>query len=78
MTMDYTVKDPSLLALVKAGDKVKFTVEDVGGTYTIVALRAGALIARPDSKPLGDGLDAFESRSEARNCFPVLPEFSVR
>jgi Cu(I)/Ag(I) efflux system protein CusF len=39
MTMDYAVKHPSFLALVKTGDKVKFTVEDVGGTYTIVALQ---------------------------------------
>jgi Cu(I)/Ag(I) efflux system protein CusF len=39
MTMDYAVKDPSFLELVKTGDKVKFTVEDVGGTYTVVALQ---------------------------------------
>lgn len=39
MTMDYAVKDPSFLTLVKPGDKVKMTVEQVNGTYTIVALQ---------------------------------------
>lgn len=39
MTMDYAVKDPAFLTLVKPGDKVKFTVEDLGGTHTVVALQ---------------------------------------
>lgn len=39
MTMDYGVKDPSFLSLVKPGDKVKMTVEQVNWTYTIVALQ---------------------------------------
>ena len=39
MTMDYGVRDPSFLTMVKPGDKVKMTVEQVNGTYTIVALQ---------------------------------------
>jgi Cu/Ag efflux protein CusF len=39
MTMVFRVKDPAFLALVKAGDKVRMTVERVDGTLTIVALQ---------------------------------------
>lgn len=39
MTMPYGVKDPAMLTAVKPGDKVKMTVEEIGGAYTIVALQ---------------------------------------
>jgi Cu(I)/Ag(I) efflux system protein CusF len=39
MTMPYAVKESSFLTLVKPGDKVKMTVEQVNGAYTIVALQ---------------------------------------
>lgn len=38
MTMVFRVKDPAMLAQVKAGDKVKFTVEKVNGALTVTAL----------------------------------------
>ncbi len=40
MTMVFQVKDPAMLAQVKAGDKVKFTVEKINGAFTITALQA--------------------------------------
>ena len=40
MTMVFKVKDPAMLELVKAGDKVKFTVEKINGAFTITALQA--------------------------------------
>ncbi len=40
MTMVFKVKDPAMLEQVKAGDKVKFTVEKINGAFTITALRA--------------------------------------
>lgn len=40
MTMVFKVKDPAMLEQVKAGDKVKFTVEKINGTFTITALQA--------------------------------------
>jgi Cu(I)/Ag(I) efflux system periplasmic protein CusF len=39
MTMVFRVKDPAFLTLVKAGDKVKMTVERIDGALTIVALQ---------------------------------------
>ena len=39
MTMVFRVKDPTFLTLVKAGDKVKMTVERIDGALTIVALQ---------------------------------------
>ena len=39
MTMPYEVRDPSFINLVKPGDKVKIAVEQIDGTYTIVALK---------------------------------------
>ena len=38
MTMVFQVKDPAVLETVKAGDKVKFTVEKVNGAMTILSL----------------------------------------
>jgi len=38
MTMVFRVKDPAMLEKVKAGDKVKFTVEKVSGALTVTAL----------------------------------------
>jgi Cu(I)/Ag(I) efflux system periplasmic protein CusF len=38
MTMAYKAKDAAMLGQVRAGDKVKVRVEDVGGTLTIVRL----------------------------------------
>ena len=38
MTMSFPVKDPALLSQVKAGDKVKFNVENVGNVATVTAL----------------------------------------
>ena len=38
MTMVFKVKDPAMLDQVKAGDKVKFTVEKLNGAFTITAL----------------------------------------
>ncbi len=34
MTMVFQVKDPGVLDQLKAGDKVKFLAEKIGGTYT--------------------------------------------
>ena len=42
MTMVFKVKDPAMLEQVKAGDKVKFTVEKINGAFTITALKAAA------------------------------------
>jgi Cu(I)/Ag(I) efflux system periplasmic protein CusF len=38
MTMVFQVQDPALLNKVKAGDKVKFRVEKIGGAYTVTAI----------------------------------------
>ena len=38
MTMTFPVRDPALLAKVKAGDKVKFGAEKVGGEIVVTAL----------------------------------------
>ena len=40
MTMVFQVKDAALLEQVKAGDKVRFAAEMVGGQYTVVRLEA--------------------------------------
>ena len=40
MTMAFPVADPRLLDAVKAGDKVRFTAENVGGAITVTALEA--------------------------------------
>jgi Cu/Ag efflux protein CusF len=33
------VKDPAMLSQVKAGDKIDFVAEDVGGALTVVELK---------------------------------------
>ena len=38
MTMVFQVKDPAMLARVKAGDKVKFEAEKVGGAFTVTRI----------------------------------------
>ena len=38
MTMVFRVKDPALLDQVKAGDKVKFDAEKVGGAFTVTRI----------------------------------------
>ncbi len=38
MTMVFRVKDPALLEKVKPGDKVRFTVDQPGGTLTVMSL----------------------------------------
>ena len=40
MTMVFKVRDPAMLEQVKAGDKVKFTVEKINGVFTITAMQA--------------------------------------
>jgi len=39
MTMPYNVKDPAMLTSARPGDKIRMTVENIGGTFTIVALQ---------------------------------------
>lgn len=38
MTMVFQVKEPALLDKVKAGDKVRFRVEEIGGAFVITAI----------------------------------------
>jgi len=38
MTMVYRVKDPAMLDQVKAGDKVRFSAEKVGGVFVVTNL----------------------------------------
>jgi len=38
MTMVFRVSDPKLLAGLKAGDKVRFTAEKIGGQYTVTSV----------------------------------------
>lgn len=40
MTMVFQVKDPAMLDQVKAGDKVKFTAERIGGAFTVTRIEA--------------------------------------
>jgi Cu(I)/Ag(I) efflux system periplasmic protein CusF len=39
MTMVYRVKDPAMLDQVKPGDAIRFTMEKVGGQYTVTGLK---------------------------------------
>lgn len=36
MTMTFKVKDPAWLGNMKAGDKIRFLAEQMGGAYTVV------------------------------------------
>jgi len=38
MTMVFQVQDPAMLEQVKAGDKVKFQAEKVGGAFTVTKI----------------------------------------
>ena len=38
MTMVFRVQEPAMLDRVKAGDKVRFAAEKVGGQYTVVRI----------------------------------------
>jgi len=38
MTMVFRVKDPAMLEQVKAGDKIRFAAEKIGGLYTVTRL----------------------------------------
>jgi Cu/Ag efflux protein CusF len=38
MSMVFQVKDPSLLDKVKAGDKVRFTADQINGDYTVMSI----------------------------------------
>jgi Cu(I)/Ag(I) efflux system periplasmic protein CusF len=38
MTMVYRVKDPALLDKVKAGDKIRFEAEKIGGAFTVTSI----------------------------------------
>jgi len=40
MTMVFQVKDPAMLDKVKAGDKVKFLAEKIGGAYVVVTIES--------------------------------------
>ena len=40
MTMVFQVSDPALLDRVKAGDKVKFKAEKIGGAFVVTAIEA--------------------------------------
>ena len=40
MTMVFHVSDPAMLDKVKAGDKVKFRADKIGGAYTVVEIEA--------------------------------------
>ena len=40
MTMVFQVKDPAMLDKVKAGDKVKFQAENLGGALTVTRIEA--------------------------------------
>jgi Cu/Ag efflux protein CusF len=39
MTMVFQVKDPAMIDTVKAGDKVKFTAQKVGGAFVITEIQ---------------------------------------
>ena len=38
MTMVFQVKDPAILAAIKAGDQVHFTVDRINGVYTVLSI----------------------------------------
>lgn len=50
MTMAFKVQDPALLAQIKAGDKVRFTADKLGGNYTVLSLEP-APVGEPVSAP---------------------------
>ena len=40
MTMVFQVKDPAMLDKVKAGDKVKFSADKIGGAFVVTDIQA--------------------------------------
>ena len=38
MTMVFHVKDPAMLEQVKAGDKIRFQADKIGGNYTVTRI----------------------------------------
>lgn len=40
MTMVFQVQDPAVLDRVKAGDKVRFAADKIGGTFTVTRIEA--------------------------------------
>lgn len=42
MTMAFKVQDPAMLDQVKPGDKVRFRVEQINGTFTVTKLETAA------------------------------------
>lgn len=38
MTMVFQVKDPAMLDKVKAGDKIRFQAENIGGAFTVTRI----------------------------------------
>jgi Cu(I)/Ag(I) efflux system protein CusF len=40
MTMVFRVKDPAMLDMAKAGDKIRFRAEKVGGAYTVTSMES--------------------------------------
>ena len=40
MTMVFQVKDPAMLDQVKAGDKIKFEAQKLGGAFTVTKIEA--------------------------------------
>jgi Cu/Ag efflux protein CusF len=38
MSMVFQVKDPAFLNKVKTGDKVRFTVDQINGDYTVMSI----------------------------------------
>ena len=40
MTMVFQVKDPAMLDQVKAGDKIRFQADKIGGQYTVTKIEA--------------------------------------
>lgn len=40
MTMVFQVKDPAMLDQVKAGDKVRFAADKIGGAYVVTKIEA--------------------------------------
>ena len=38
MTMVFHVKDPAMLDQVKAGDKIRFQADKIGGNYTVTKI----------------------------------------
>jgi Cu/Ag efflux protein CusF len=40
MTMVFQVQDPAMLEAVKAGEKIRFTAERIGGAYTVTKIEA--------------------------------------